>query len=80
MVLSVSKKIFKNTEEFVNEAFSQINKENHSLMKYIEFFSLYGIKPTTAAFSFRAGSMLTYEVSRRQAETDFLEEKFKQDH
>ena len=55
-------------------------KENHSLMKCLEFFWLYGIKPKTAASSFLAGSMLTYEILRRQAESDFLEEKFKQSY
>ncbi len=54
------------------------NKENYSLMKYIKFFGLYILRPKTAASSFLTGSMLTYEVLRRQAESDFLEKGFSQ--
>lgn len=52
-------------------------KENPFLMRSISIFSPYGIKPPTSAFSFSAGAMLHYETLRRQAETDYLEEKSK---
>jgi len=51
-------------------------KENPSLMRDISAFSLYRIRPTTSAFSFSVGAMLTYELLRRQAETDYLEKEF----
>lgn len=51
-------------------------KENRSLMRAISAFSLYRIRPTTSASSFSVGAMLTYELLRRQAETDYLEKEF----
>jgi hypothetical protein len=51
-------------------------QENPHLMKTISSL-FYNLRPNSAAFSFIQGSMLTYEILRRQAETDFLEEKLK---
>ncbi len=51
-------------------------QENHSLMKSINFFPIYVIGKPISPFIFSEGAMLTYEILRRQAESDFLNKKF----
>jgi hypothetical protein len=51
-------------------------QENPSLMENINLFPIYVIGKPISPLVFSEGAMLTYEISRRQAESDFLSRKF----
>jgi len=70
------REIENNTDNFMDEIKKRINSENQGLYHYLEKISNGAPKPEDER-AFRIGVYLTYELLRRQTESDRLKEQNK---